>query len=338
MATTVVNSCELTDFVSLPHPHQLGPPASRTPTDTFTYFHHPKAGQFKFNSTFFPHMHVMDMRWNTADDIEIFDSTPSDNIHINFQLKGFMYSRFQGLTHDLDMRPNRHNLIHTPEIGHVNQLKGNQSMELFLISLDKDFFASLIGQNDHWSERLVTDLHNQRSFSAVTGTQIITPQMLYLIEDIRHCKVQGPMRNLLIQSRILELLALEIEQFSTAPVTDETLRPDEVEKLHQLKAYLEANFLSELSLAQLSRVCLLNEFKVKKGFKQLFGTTVFNHIRKLRMEHAGRLLRNCAVSIDDVADVLGYEYAQHFSIAFKKYTGVTPSQYQRNKVLNSALH
>ena len=331
MATSVVNSCELTEFVMLPHPHQLVAPAFCTPADTFTHFHHPKAGQFTFNSTFFPHMHMMDMRWRTTDDVEIIDSTPSDNIHINFQLEGFMYSTFKGLKHDLDMRPKRHNLIHTPEIGHSNRLKGNQSMEMFLISIDKNFFASVIGQNDAWSERILTDLHHQRSFSAIDGTQTITPQMAYLIDNIRNCNAQGPMRNLLIQSRVLELLALEIEQFSSLSSTDESIRPDDADKLHKLKEYLDVNFLTELSLAQLSRICLLNEFKVKKGFKQLFGTTVFSYVRKLRMEYAGQLLRNSAVSIDDVADRLGYEHAQHFSIAFKKYTGVTPSQYQRGE-------
>lgn len=331
MATSVVNSRELIDIEPLPHPHLLVAPAHSTPADTFTHFHHPKAGFFKFNSTFFPHIHMMDMRWNTTDDVEIIDSTYSDSIHINFQLNGAMYSKFQGLSHDLDMRPRKHNLIFTPEIGHSNRLKGNQSMEMFLISLDKHFFASLIGQDDAWSERIITNLHHQRPFSAIAGTQMVTPQMLYLIEDIRNCKVQGPMRNLLIQSRVLELLALEIEQFSATPVANGTIRRDEAEKLHQLRAYVDANFLSELTLAQLSRVCLLNEFKVKKGFRQLFGTTVFNYVRKLRMDYAGRLLRNYDVSIDEVADKLGYEHAQHFSVAFKKYTGLTPSHYQQGK-------
>ncbi|WP_420147680.1 helix-turn-helix transcriptional regulator [Spirosoma sp.] len=337
MATSVVNSCDLTDFTSLPHPHLLASSASVTSApDTFVHVHHPEAGALKFNSTFLPHMHMMDMRWNTTNDLELIDSTPSDNIHINFQLSGCMYSRFQGLKHDLDMRPGKHNLIYTPEIGHINQLKGNQSMAMFLISLDKHFFTSLIGQNDHWSEQLTSDLYSERACSAIAGTQTITPQMLYLIEDIRNCSVQGPMRNLLIQSRVLELLALEIQQFTTSPLSDEALRPDEAEKLHKLRTYLEANFLSELSLAQLSRVCLLNEFKVKKGFRQLFGTTVFSYVRKLRMDYASRLLRNYNVSIDDVADKLGYEHAQHFSIAFKKYVGITPSQYQQGKASGAA--
>ncbi|UFH53741.1 AraC family transcriptional regulator [Spirosoma sp. KNUC1025] len=331
MATAVLHSYDLIDFEEIPHPHLLVQPTPGAPVDTFTHYRHPNVGFFKFNSTALPHMHVMDMRWDIANDVEVLDSTPSDNIHINFQLDGHLYSQFNGLSHDLDMRPKRHNLIYTPDLGHTNLIKGNQLMEMLLISLDKHFFASIIGPNYRWSERVLHDLHHQRPFSGITGTQAITPQMLHLLNDIRTCKARGPMRNLLIQSRVLELIALEIEQFSAPSVANESLRPDETEKIFWLKTYLDTNFLADLTLTQLSRFCVLNEFKVKKGFKQVFGTTVFSYVRQLRMEYAGRLLRDSSMSVDDVADALGYEHAQHFSIAFKKYTGLTPSQYQQGK-------
>ena len=337
MATSVINSSELADFETVPHPHRLTSPAASAPNNTFAQFRHPKAGLFTLKGISFPYMHVTDAYWDTTEDIQIINTTPTDNIHIDFQLNGYLHSQFRGLRHDLDMRPKKHNLIYTPEPGYYNRLKGNQSITMLLISLDRQFFASVVGPNDAWSERILTDLHQQRPFSAIPGTQIITPAMLYLIEGIRNCPARGPMRNLLIQSRVLELLALEIEQFSSSAITDETIRLDDAEKLYQLKAYLDAHFLSDLSLAQLSRVCLLNEFKVKQGFKRLFDTTVFNYVRKLRMEYAGRLLRNCPVSVDEVADTLGYEHAQHFSIAFKKYTGLTPSQYQRGKAGGSSM-
>ena len=132
----------------------------------------------------------------------------------------------------------------------------------------------------------------------------------------------------MIQSRILELLALQMDQFRTPTPVHEDIRQDEAEKLHLLKTYLDANFLSELNLTELGKICLLNEFKIKKGFKLLFGITVFNYLRKLRMEHAAQILTNNSTPVDEVADILGYEHSQHFSIAFKKYMGVSPSLYK----------
>lgn len=336
MATTVLHTTDVFEFDVLPYPgwSKSSPVPQPVATD-FVSLYHPKAGQIQFKQLGLSHIHAMEMRWDTTEDIELLDKTvskTSTTIDINFVLEGSLDTQFQGIGHQLPMRSRTHNLIHTPETGHINRMKGRQSMSMMLISLDKKYFSQLIGQEDAWSEQVLTDLHFDRPFSGGKGAQTITPQMLYLLDDIRNCKATGPMRNLLIQSRLLELLALEVEQFKGPDSTLSTLIPiEEVEKLHHLKAYLEVNFLQEQSLAQLSRYCLLNEFKVKKGFRQLFNTTVFNYIRSLRMDYAGQLLRNSSLSVDEIADKLSYEYAQHFSIAFKKYTGLTPSEFKQGK-------
>lgn len=304
--------------------------------DAGVCFRHPEAGQVHVKNTTFPHLQVMNMHWQTGSDFTLFDPTPTDSISINFVLEGAIHSRFKGLSHELPMRGRTHNLIHTPESGHSNFIRGGQNLSMLLIDLKKDFFASSIGYSDAWSEAILNDLEHGRPFSGVSGTQTITPQMLSLIDDIRNCQTVGPMRNLLIQSRVLELVALQIDQFRTPAVFTEDIPAHEVEKLHQLKAYLETTFLEEHSLAQLSRYCTLNEFKVKKGFKLLFDTTVFNYLRKLRMDYAGQLLRHHTLSVDEVADRLGYEHSQHFSIAFKKFMGQTPSKYQDGRSSASA--
>lgn len=331
MATTVLNAADLFDEEVIVSSQALTPPTVGGASEHFTTFRHPNAGLIKARNHDFAHMQVIEMEWNVDRDIELHDASSSDSISINFMLGGAIDSQFRGLGHDLNMRTQTHNLIHTSESGHVNQMKGGQCMSTLLIGLNKDFFAASIGQTDAWSDEILRNLSHERPFSGVKGVQTITPQMQILIDDIRNSPARGPMRNLLIQSRVLELVALEIEQFRTPVSTSETIPPDEMEKLHQLKAYLDTNFLADHSLAQLSRYCLLNEFKVKKGFKQLFDTTVFNYLRKLRMEYAGQLLRHNSLSVDEVADRLNYEHSQHFSIAFKKYTGITPSQYQHGK-------
>ncbi|WP_234734758.1 helix-turn-helix transcriptional regulator [Tellurirhabdus bombi] len=300
-------------------------------TNAEACFRHPEMGQVQMKNTLFPHLQVMDMRWQTEKDFVLFDPTPVDAISVNFVLDGELDSRFKGLSHELPMRSQTHNLIHTPEAGHQNRIQGGQNLSMLLIGLDKNFFMSSIGHNDPWSEAILNNLEQGRPFSGVKGTQAITPQMRHLIEDIQNCRAVGPMRSLLIQSRVLELVALQIDQFRTPYAASETMSANEAEKLYHLKAYLETNFLAEHSLHLLSRHCGLNEFKVKKGFKQLFGTTVFNYLRKLRMDYAGQLLRHHSLSIDEVSDRLGYEHSQHFSIAFKKYTGFSPSHYQHRR-------
>jgi len=60
-------------------------------------------------------------------------------------------------------------------------------------------------------------------------------------------------------------------------------------------------------------------------------SSVFNYLRKVRMEYAVNLLHDQALSVDEVADILGYAHSQHFSSAFKSVMGVNPSTFQESK-------
>lgn len=76
---------------------------------------------------------------------------------------------------------------------------------------------------------------------------------------------------------------------------------------------------------ELAHKCGLNDFKLKSGFKQLYGNTVFGYLGNLRMEVALRLLKE-QKSVRLVAEEIGYKNPQHFTAAFKKKYGVLPSQ------------
>ncbi|QCR23153.1 AraC family transcriptional regulator [Pontibacter sp. SGAir0037] len=329
MAATALHTKDIFDFEVIPPIKGKLAFSGNAIPQSGIQVHHPKAGEIAINTCSLPFLHIMNLNWHTASgDILLHDSTPGDCININFMMGGHMHSNFKGLKHDLDMKALRHNLIYLPEGGGVNLVKGYETISMLHLTFDKEFLASAIGYDDQWSERIQKEILQQRPFSGINGTSTVTPLMAQLVDSIRQCPASGPMRNLLLQSRALELLALQIEQFKTPVRGKETIRPDEAEKLYQLKAYLDTNFLADLNLTQLSRQCLLNEFKLKKGFKAVFGTTVFGYIRKLRMEYAAKLLKDCVLTVDEVADALGYEHSQHFSIAFKNYMGVSPSVYR----------
>ncbi|WP_254412142.1 helix-turn-helix domain-containing protein [Dyadobacter diqingensis] len=323
----VINAADIISFEALPAPKSVTDSIPVKPVTAPGYFH-PSVGRINFAHIATPYMQVTDMRFEMHNDSELRDVDSTDTININFFMKGRLDTCFSGLSHELNMRPNYHNLVYSPEGKDVSRIAANQEVEMLHISLQRDFFLSCLDISDTWSDRVIDDLQHNRPFSGNRNNPETTPYMLRLIDSIRNTNETGPMRNLLLQSRILELLALQMEQFRRTVSVHEEIRADEAEKLHLLKNYLDTNFLADLNLTQLSRICLLNEFKVKKGFKLLFNTTVFNYLRKLRMEYAGNLLANCTLSVDEIASILNYEHSQHFSIAFKKYMGVSPSAYQ----------
>jgi AraC-like DNA-binding protein len=331
MAATFIHSADILDFNALPNPQSVTPCVGAGHTGEFQTRYHPRVGELKFKSLLFPHVHLMNLHLNSQADVVLYDNTPVDTININFHLAGRLDTTFEGLSHDLRMSPGKHNLVFSPEGGDTNRLAANESLEMFHISLDKAFFSEIIGCDDRWSERVQNNLLYNRPFSGIKGTADTTPLMQSLIRQVKQCGEVGAVRNLMIQSKVFELLALQIEQFR-GPGQADSISAADADKLHQLKYFLDTHFLEEHSLAALSRICLLNEFKVKKGFKELFGTTVFGYLRKMRMDYAERMLLDSAQSVEEVSDLLGYEHAQHFSTAFRKYHGVNPSTLKSRRI------
>jgi AraC-like DNA-binding protein len=81
-----------------------------------------------------------------------------------------------------------------------------------------------------------------------------------------------------------------------------------------------------ITIKELSRKVAMNECYLKKGFKEMFGTTIFDFYQTQRMEHAKYLLYEKGLNVTEVALMLGYSSISHFSTAFKKHTGLKPCE------------
>ena len=75
-----------------------------------------------------------------------------------------------------------------------------------------------------------------------------------------------------------------------------------------------------------------NEFKLKVGFRSIFGTTVYGYLSDHRMEHARKMLTVDKVRIKEVAVEVGYSNPSHFIAAYKRKFGVTPKQHLKSMV------
>ncbi len=80
------------------------------------------------------------------------------------------------------------------------------------------------------------------------------------------------------------------------------------------------------TIRDLARRVAINECYLKKGFKEIFGTTIFDFYQSQRMEHAKYLLYDKGLSVTEVSHLLGYSSISHFSTAFKKQTGIKPCE------------
>lgn len=135
-----------------------------------------------------------------------------------------------------------------------------------------------------------------------------------------------------LEGKVLEILAHQLEAISdTAQGTQTLSDPGELERLQKARSILEYEFVNPPSLFGLARRVGLNDFKLKRGFRETFGTTVFGYVRRLRMDKARSLLEIGDLNVTEVALEAGYSSLGHFAAAFKKRFGTLPSEYRAGR-------
>lgn len=225
-----------------------------------------------------------------------------------------------------------HNLFFNPSTEENMNVDKQRDFEVVALSFSTERFLELAASGG----RVLDGLANK--VAGGTGTYLnkkinppITARMLMVLEEIRRCRFSGGVKKLFLQSKALELLALQCEQYEQV----EQVRPESTlisaadrEKIHYAKDILLKSIQNPPSLAELSRLAGLNEFKLKNGFRQVFDNTVFGYLNDHRMDYARKMIIGQQFSLTEIADQLGFSSLQHFSIAFKKKFGVSPSRMQ----------
>jgi AraC-like DNA-binding protein len=103
-----------------------------------------------------------------------------------------------------------------------------------------------------------------------------------------------------------------------------SLSRSDMENLKKAKEIVDNHIANPVTLEKLSRMAYLNEYKLKTGFKALFGKPVYAYVLDKRMEQARLLLEKQTFHVHEVAEMAGYSDSSSFSKAFFKHYGYRP--------------
>ncbi|MCP4119329.1 MAG: helix-turn-helix transcriptional regulator [Desulfobacteraceae bacterium] len=184
----------------------------------------------------------------------------------------------------------------------------------------------LTGCRDNIPDRL-QDILNGDNENYYCRSSALTPLCNMAVQQILDCPYQGPLRRLYLESKTLELITHTMAQFLTPDVISANitgLRLDDLERIRKAEHLLNNSLENPPSLMDLAMQVGLNKNKLNQGFRQQFGTSVFDHLRILRLERARKLLKSKEKSVTEVAFNVGYKHHGNFTRAFKKHFGTNP--------------
>lgn len=269
--------------------------------------------------------------------VQISMSYPDKNIFDTYQMifvmKGEMHISKNGeVLTEQKISAQQHNLCRFPFT--TTRMAMDIKDDIISINLSHDFLCRYLP-----ASHLVQ--HTFRKRDAEDGpvmlsemNMLLTPEINAILQRLSVSSEGGLCDQLLLESKVIELLALQVAQFEQlqSNTARAQLKKGEEERMQQAREILIHHTGEPLSLRALAHLVGTNEFNLKRDFKVVFGNTVFGYLNQHKMEQAKAMLIEKHISIAEISLKMGYKHATHFTNAFKKYFGYLPNKIKAGKL------
>jgi len=246
-------------------------------------------------------------------------------IQFHFCLKGNASFQFNQGSYTMPFQEGQAILLYNPErkLPLEVTVAGNSWVVSVFVTIKK--FHSLFSQDAQYISFLDPEKEKQKYYDLVS----FSPSVAVVLSQILQPKVHVSLENLFLKGKAYELLSLYFNKNEDPSVARCPFLADaeNVEKVRQAKELILAQMTNPPSLEALSTAVGLNQKKLKEGFKELYGDTVYGYLLAHKMSEAQRMLDSKKFNVNEVGLKLGYSNASHFITAFKKRFGTTPKKY-----------
>ncbi|NVI84565.1 MULTISPECIES: AraC family transcriptional regulator [Janthinobacterium] len=272
---------------------------------------------------------VMSWKGSFEQPLEIALRDDSDRIHFTYPLQGNCRCWFEGGVggHEHTVRINEGSINYGPD--RRGRFSQQGAFESVTVMVRPDIFSTWLDEVDPSlrqalaAGRCFAEGHRGAELHATAHalSQALHPARTRLLgEPARH--------RLWLQAQGLAMVGLFLEGRGGTPCTCDSSHAD-WKLLQQARDRLLADLSRAPTLAELAGNTGLSVLRLKRGFRQMFGASVYGLFQQERMHDARRRLRGGHLSVMRVASDLGYTNASHFAAAFRKQFGVNPAEVKR---------
>ena len=251
----------------------------------------------------------------------------NDFIQFHFCLKGKCKFNFNEGRYGFDVSEEQSLLLYNPqqELPINLELQPNTSVISVLISI-KSFHALFSQEADY-----IHFLNNDNKDKKYYDNKQVTPSMAVVLNQAMNFKIHRSIEKLYLKAKSYELLSLYFNHSDDTDIEQCPFLVDEqnVLKIKNAKDIIIARMIEPPTLQELANEVGLTLKKLKEGFKQIYGDSVFSFLFDYKMEYARKLLESNQFNVNEVGLKVGYSTASHFIAAFKKKYGVTPKKYNQ---------
>jgi AraC family transcriptional regulator len=179
-------------------------------------------------------------------------------------------------------------------------------------------------------DHLVQSADGKQSLPIMHSLGACPPKVEHLMRALLHESLDASTAEGLGLECIATAIGLAICQHANAIATETKTGPRLAPRqIRAVQAYVETHLHQQISLADLAATAALSSFHFLRSFKGSLGSTPARYVLDRRIERARYLLRVRKCTVSEVGISVGFEDVSHFSRAFRRAMGVTPSAFRR---------
>lgn len=172
-------------------------------------------------------------------------------------------------------------------------------------------------------EQLMKDLElTDKNIYYIGKSMTLEKLFDYLVEEFQLKQKYSKYR---LQGLLLEILTLIAKKNSSiingGPITNE--------KFNEICREMHKNYSKNISIKEYANMCNLSESRFSHVFTNIIGTSPKQYLLICKIDAAKELLIDSDLSILQISENIGFADQNYFSRIFKKYTGLSPSEYRK---------
>ncbi|GMN07714.1 helix-turn-helix transcriptional regulator [Croceitalea sp. MTPC5] len=269
--------------------------------------------------------YVLKIQNDTEDHKTIVRAIDSSYIQFHFALKGSIKFLFNEGGYALEVSEENSLLLYnTQKDLPMNVVLQPSSWMLSVVMTIRKFHSLFSSEAEYIP--FLSDVSGEKKYYS---QEVLSPAMAVVLSQLMNYNLHPSIKRLYIKGKVYELISLYFNKTEDANLEQCPFLADEdnVRRIRQAKEIIIARMAEPPTLAELSEEIGLSLKKLKEGFKQIYGDSVFGFLFDYKMEYARKMLETGRYNVNEVGLKVGYSTASHFIASFKKKYGTTPKKY-----------
>ena len=200
---------------------------------------------------------------------------------------------------------------------------GNSPFSFLSVSMPSDRFARLIGGYMPDPDKIIGHLAGRR-FAISAAIQKSLHDMGTLES------VHSGFEMMRLEARLLESLSLCLQAGLCEPVKRRRMNQDDLKAIRAVGKRIEDHPAIIPDIATLAREYCMSVSKLTRSFRQVYGTSLHAYVISARLQKGAELLTHEELSVQEIAETIGYNKPSQFSADFRKRFCILPGEYRRH--------